>query len=242
MAIHYRTQGFFLKKTDRGEADQLFTVYTKDFGKLKILGKAVRKIKSKLRSGAELFYLSEIEFIQGKAYKTLTDAVLIENFQNIRKDLKKLAIAYKISEQLDHLVKGQEQDEEVWELFSETFQRLNNDQLPAANYQLLYFYFLWNLLSIFGYRPELYHCSVCQKKLMPDIFHFSPEEGGVICRSCFKNTEGIQKIDQDLIKILRILTNRDWKMLSRLKINPGWQKLLRDISEDYLNYVLGEIK
>ncbi len=34
MAIHYRTQGFILEKINRGEADQLFTVYTKDFGKL----------------------------------------------------------------------------------------------------------------------------------------------------------------------------------------------------------------
>ncbi len=63
MAVHYRTQGFVLKKTDLWEADQVFSIYTQDFGKLKVLGKAIRKIKSKLRSGAELFYLSETEFI-----------------------------------------------------------------------------------------------------------------------------------------------------------------------------------
>jgi len=39
MFTHYRTQGIFLKKEDRGEADQLFTIYTKDYGKLEILGK-----------------------------------------------------------------------------------------------------------------------------------------------------------------------------------------------------------
>ena len=99
MATHYRTQGFIVKKTDRGETDQLLTIYTKDFGKLEILGKAIRKVKSKLRGGAELFYFSEIEFIQGKTNKTLTDANLIESFPNIRKNLKKLAIAHKIAEE-----------------------------------------------------------------------------------------------------------------------------------------------
>ena len=84
MAVHYRTQGFVLRKTDLREADQVFSIYTKDFGKLKILGKAIRKIKSKLRSGADLFYLSELEFIQGKAYKTLTDAIALNKFKNIR--------------------------------------------------------------------------------------------------------------------------------------------------------------
>jgi len=89
MAIHYRTQGFVLRKTDLREADQAFTIYTKDFGKLKILARAIRKIKSKLRSGIELFYLSEIEFIQGKNYKTLTDATVIEKFKNVKQDLEK---------------------------------------------------------------------------------------------------------------------------------------------------------
>ena len=40
MAVHYRTYGFLLKKTDRGETDQLFNIYTKDFGKLEILSVA----------------------------------------------------------------------------------------------------------------------------------------------------------------------------------------------------------
>ena len=88
MFVHHRTSGFILKKVDRKETDQLLTIYTKDFGKLEILAKAIRKISSKLKSGAEIFYLSEIEFIQGKTRKTLTDAILIEKFENLRKDLK----------------------------------------------------------------------------------------------------------------------------------------------------------
>jgi len=123
MFTHYRTQGFILKKIDRGENDQLFTIFTKDFGKLEILGKAIRKISSKLRSGAELFYLSEVEFIQGKTYKTLTDAILIENFPNLRRNLERLSTVYKISEILDNLIKGQEPDEQIWHLLKETFDK-----------------------------------------------------------------------------------------------------------------------
>lgn len=136
MAIHYRTQGFILKKTDRGEADQILTIYTKDFGKLEILGKAIRKIKSKLRSGADLFYFSEIEFIQGKAYKTLTDAILIEKFKNLRNDLTRLEIVNQIAQVLDNLIRGQEKDDQVWNLLEEIFKKLNNLQLTTYNLQL----------------------------------------------------------------------------------------------------------
>lgn len=214
MFVHYRTQGFIFKKQDRSEADQLFTIFTKDFGKLEILGKGIRKISSKLRSGVEIFYLSEIEFIQGKSYKTLTDAILIEKFPNLRTDLKRLSIAYKISEILDNLVLDQEPDEKIWQLLTETFERLDKLKIacplgsPEAflrgKLEILYHYFFWNLVSFLGYQPELRADSVCQKK-----------------------------IDADLAKILKIIIKKDWQILSRLKLEPRHLKLLKNISEWY---------
>ncbi len=56
MFTHYQCSGFILKKKNIREADQIFTIYTKEFGKLKFLAKGSRKIKSKLRGGLKLFY------------------------------------------------------------------------------------------------------------------------------------------------------------------------------------------
>ncbi len=246
MFIHYRTWGFVIKKEDRGEADQLFTIYTKDFGKLEILGKAIRKTSSKLRSGAEIFYLSEIEFIQGKAYKTLTDAILIEKFKNIRQDFKKIKIAYKISEILDSFLFGQEPDEKIWRLLTEIFQRLNTRyKAPDIEYKI-YYYFLWNFLSILGYRPELQKCSLCQKKLVPQKLYFSLKEGGAICQDCFANlgtsSRFSKEVPLEIIKILRVILGRDWQTLSKLKIEPDYLKSLKLISQDYLSKILETIK
>ena len=181
MAIHYRTPGFILKKDNRGEADQLFVIYTKDFGKLEVLGKAIRKIKSKLRSGTELFYLSEIEFIQGKAYKTLTDALVIKKFKNIRQNLEKLEVAYQIAIIIDSLLIREEKDENIWCLINEVFDKLEN----ANSLKIIYYYFLWNLMVFLGYQIDLYHCAVCQKKLSPQKLYFDAEENVVIDSSCF---------------------------------------------------------
>jgi len=170
MAIHYRTKGFILKKADSGEADRIFTVFTKEFGKLKILAKAIRKIGSKLRGGMEVFYLTDIEFIQGKTYKTLTDALLIDNFQNLRKDLKRLKIAQDISEMTDGLIRGEEKDEKVWNLLKTVFRELDKISLSIKECWLIYYYFLWNFLSILGYKPQLNFCSICQRKLiLPNV-------------------------------------------------------------------------
>ncbi|MFH1841208.1 MAG: DNA repair protein RecO [Candidatus Nealsonbacteria bacterium] len=237
MAVHYRTKGIFIKKTDRGETDQLFTIYTEDFGKLDILGRAIRKIRSKLRSGAELFYLSEIEFIQGKTYKTLTDALLIDSFQNTRKKLKRLAVVHKIGEVLNGLIKGQEADEKIWQLVYSTFLKLDKEE---KNWEFIYYYFFWKILSFLGYEPELHHCVVCQKKIIPGILYFSSGEGGLVCDKCFEEKKEAEEVSQNLIKILRILYSKDWKFVSKLKIGPELEKSLKNISENYLNYILGK--
>ncbi|MDP3991006.1 MAG: DNA repair protein RecO [Candidatus Nealsonbacteria bacterium] len=235
MSVYYRTQGFFIEKADQGESNQLFTIYTKDFGKLDTICRAVRKIKSKLRGGAELFYLSEVEFIQGKAYKTLTDSVLIERFPNIRGCFEKLVVARKISQALKRLVNGQEPDKEVWALLNEVFEKLD-----SQNSKFIYYYFLWNLFKILGYQPKLYQCALCLDKLRPEILYFGLAEGGVVCKKCFKETREVEKINAEAVKVLRLFVNRDWEILSRLKIDAGTQEFLEKVSENYLSEILNK--
>jgi DNA repair protein RecO (recombination protein O) len=236
MFIHYRTLGFVLKKEDRGEQDQLFTIFTKDFGKLRILGKAIRKIKSKLRASIQPFYLTEIEFIQGKSYKTLTDAIRIERFKKIEKDLDKLKIANEIAEISDRLIKGEEPDKKIGNLILETFKRLNSCALRLNS--IVFYYFLWNFFSVLGYCPEIEKCVFCQKKLLPKNLYFDSEQGGVICEKCFKKIKKRKKISPETIKILRIFLKKKWKVLSRLRIKEENEEELKELSEKYLFYLL----
>lgn len=208
MFVHYRTQGIILKKEDRGEADQLFTVYTKNFGKLEILGKAIRKISSKLRSGVEIFYLSEIEFIQGKTHKTLTDAILIEKFENFKNNLNKLKVAYEVSEALDNLISGQEPDEKIWQLAKETLRKLNKLEIGNWKLEIVYYYFFWNLISLLGYQPEIQNCAI----------------------------QG-RKINCDIPKIIKVILRKDWPLLIRLKLEPRHLKLLKNLSKWYIKSI-----
>lgn len=238
MFVYYRTQGFLIKKIDQGEWDRIFVIYTRDFGKIKVLAKAERKIKSKLRAGLELFYLSEIEFIQGKTYKTLTDVVLLDSFQGIRKDLERLKIAYKISELLDNFLEFEQKDRDIWGLLSGTFNRLNNLKLEIKNsLEIIYYYFFWNFFSFLGYQPELYLCSICQKKLIPERLYFNFKEGGAVCSQCFEKikSEEFQAISSETVKILRLILKRKWQIVKHLKIENKDIENLEDISNYYVS-------
>lgn len=242
MFVHYRTQGLVFKKEDRGEADRLFTVYTKEFGKLEILGKSIRKISSKLRAGMELFSLSEIEFIQGRTFKTLTDAILNEEFENLNKNLEVLKTASRISYLSDELMTRPENDEKIWELLIKTFQRLNHCSRAGNSCPKVYYYFFWNFVSVLGYQPELYKCLDCRKKIVLGKNYFNSEQGGIICGNCLKGGEKNKEIDSDAIKTLRLIIKRNWKILSKIKFKPEELKVLENISNDYFLHILRMIK
>lgn len=229
MADYHRTQGFVVDKKDFREADQLFTIYTKDFGRLEILGRAIRKIKSKLRPGVDVFYLSEVEFIQGKRYKTLTDALSIEKFKGITGDLNKLEVAYKILKAFNSCVHCEEKDDKTFNLLEETFSRLDSCALP----QMAYYCFLWDLLCISGYKVDLYNCAICRRKLMPLSLCFDCERGGIICKDC---STGLS-ISPEAVKYLRLFTLKDWQTIFRLKLSEEDKKYLDIFFNNFLLYI-----
>lgn len=233
MFEHYRTQSFVLKKVDQEEADQLFNIYAQDFGMIKILGRSIRKITSKLRANIPVFSFSEIEFIQGKGYKTLTDAILLDDFVNIKNDLNKLKIAFRISGTFNELVQPPQKDEKIFQLLNEIFTTLNVYSLQFKVYSLIYYYFFWNLISLLGHQPELYECLNCRKKLQPKELYFSNK--GIICQTC-KNNERTEnkKIDPNVIKILREIFKRDLNSFLKLKIEKQYLNSLEEISNFYL--------
>lgn len=222
MTTYYRTKGFVFKKDQMNESDQTFSVFTKDFGRLELKAKAIRKITSKLRSGIDIFYFSELEFIQGKNNKTLTDAVKIKKFDANSRTLNK------ISDVLDNFIKGQEKDERTFELLNEIFEKLNN--------KLAFQYFFWNFVSLQGYHLEVKDCALCRGKLNPYNVYFSGKDGGAICKNCVgpaltrKFTQSLpQKINSDIVKVLRLILKKDWQTISKLKIEPSSQNLLENI-------------
>jgi DNA repair protein RecO (recombination protein O) len=238
MFVHYRTEGFILKKTGQAEANLFLIVYTEKFGKIKILARSVRKISSKLKSFIEIFDLSEIEFIQGKNYKTLTDAILITRFKDSRKNLLKLSISFKIVDLLDKLIKGEEKDEKVWLLLKETFEKLNElkDNLKIES---VYYYFFWNLVYLLGYQPELYYCTDCQKKLLAETNYFDSAKTRIICQNCLKKVKlETREISSETIKILRIILEKNKQTFFKLKIEKSYLKQLEQVSDYYFSQIL----
>lgn len=147
MAFHYKTQGIILKKQDQGEANRIFKVFCKEYGKLTMFAISERKITSKLRSGLELFSLSQLEFVQGKQKKVLVEAIPLTQHLIPFKDLACLRSALQITKLVDQHMAEQEKDEKVWDLLLQSFFELKQGAAPEKTYQS----FVPQFMTLAGY-------------------------------------------------------------------------------------------
>jgi DNA repair protein RecO (recombination protein O) len=237
MATQLATKGFVFKKEDIGEADRFFSIFTEDFGRINVLARAIKKGSSKLKSKIDIFSLVDIEFVQGRSKKTLTDAIASNKFGEIINSPKRFEVASRIAMAIDEIIKEQERDPQLLSFIEKTFDILNSKNLKASQCDYLYYYFLWNFFSILGFKPELVRCSHCSCGLDPQKISFSCKEGGVVCLKCHGLNEKFKKVGTDVIKVLRVIINSNWDIASKIKIDKTCQKELKEISNEYYFYL-----
>ena len=74
---YQKLTGIILKKQNNKEADQIITIWTKEFGKIRCLAKSIRLPKSKLNSSMQDLSLVEFE-VTGKHLPVLISSVTIK--------------------------------------------------------------------------------------------------------------------------------------------------------------------
>ncbi len=126
-----RTHAIVLRRTNYGESDRILNLLTPE-GKIAVLAKGVRKEKSKLAGGIELFSVGDVVVHQGRGnLAVLTSAKLICFYQNILLDMARLELA---SECLKKVEKAAEQTDnpDYFDLVNQALAGLNKEFLPIA--------------------------------------------------------------------------------------------------------------
>jgi recombinational DNA repair protein (RecF pathway) len=146
------TSAIILHRTDYGEADRILTLLTPQYGKLTLMAKGVRKIKSKLAGGIELFSVSEITFIKGRgAMGTLVSSRLNRHYAHIVTDIDRTMYAYELIKQLNRATED-ETEEDYFILLQQAFEALDDKTVPL---DVIRFWFTAQLLRLGGHTPNL---------------------------------------------------------------------------------------
>lgn len=146
-----KTEAIVLKSSGLNETGRILCVYSEKLGKINISAKGVKKVESKLRGHIEPISYSQLILVEGKNFLILKDAVLIDQFLNIKKDLEKIKIAKELIKMIDEAIVGEEKDEDIWKLILHTFKSIENNKI---NLKSLISDFQHHLIKLLGYDPE----------------------------------------------------------------------------------------
>lgn len=142
-----------LGRTDFGEADRILTLLTFEFGKVRVVAKGVRRVRSKLAGGIELFSVSTITFIKGRGdLGTLSSTRLVKHYGHIVQDIERTMVGYGLIKQL-HTLTEDEPEPGYFELLQQSFEALDNPQVPLPLVQL---WFRAQLVRLGGHTPNLH--------------------------------------------------------------------------------------
>ncbi len=130
-SVYHKTEGLVLRKMPFGEADFLVRILTREFGKMDALAKGARKSASKLNPHLDILNFIRISFVQnGERLPTLTDAEIIERFDNVFSDANRIAIAGRMLKSVDTLVYGGEPDSDLLDIALVLLRSLNHAREP----------------------------------------------------------------------------------------------------------------
>jgi DNA repair protein RecO (recombination protein O) len=158
------TKGIVLARTPYGEADRIVTMLTPDHGKLRLMVRGVRKLKSKMAGGIELFSVSEITYIKGRGdIGTMISARLNNYYSNIVKDIDRVQLGYELIKQLNKATED-EPESDYFDLLEQAFAALDDAKIGLT---LIGVWFQAQLLQLSGHTPNL-QTDVSGQKLSAD--------------------------------------------------------------------------
>ncbi len=132
----YKTEAFVIKRINFGEADKILTVYSKHYGKIRCLAKGVRKLTSRKAGALDLFNQVVIFVAKGKNLDLITEARILRSFSSFKKDLKKVALAYKFVELVDRLNAENQANHSVYQLLLDSLRKLTRSQVNLSQLSL----------------------------------------------------------------------------------------------------------
>jgi DNA repair protein RecO (recombination protein O) len=142
-----RTDAIVLRRTNYGEADRILQVITPENGKLSVMARGVRREKSRLSGGIELFAVCDIVLHLGKGeIATLTGARLRQFFENILTDYDRLQTGYEMIKQTAKAAETIDEPE-FYSLLKNSLVALNNPQLNIKIAQAWFYLRLAGLLG-----------------------------------------------------------------------------------------------
>ncbi len=229
-----RVEAVVLRHSDWGEADRMLTLFTRELGKLRVVAKGVRRLRSRKAGHLEPFTRVALMLARGRDIWIVTQADTLDAFLPLRDNLERTAYAAYVAELLDRFTYEEGENPSLYRLFVEALERVAalEDPVPAIRYYEV------RLLDLLGFRPELQHCVQCGAEIRPEAQFFSALLGGVVCPKCGGDAAGARPVSLQTLKFLRHYQRSSYAEATRVRLPDAVRPEMEALMQYYLTYLL----
>ena len=200
-----RTRAVVLRRTNYGEADRVVQLLT-PLGRMSVIAKGVRREKSRLAGGIELFAVSDVVIGRGKGdLGILTSARLVQFYRHILEDYDRMQFAYEILKQIT--VASETLDEPEWyDIATEVLMGLDSQTVSLP---LVQTWFYLHFSAMLGYELNLQRDVEGTQLLADAKYRYDVSEKGLVPVSSGELTA-------DHIKLLRLIAAKPLSALAQI--------------------------
>ena len=239
-----KSEAVILKMFNWSESSRTVLFFTHDHGKLPLVDKGGRSIKSK-RGRLQQFARLEMTFYSSQKESSgyVSDCELLEVFpMEAEGELGRLAYGSAACELLYLLLPENEAQSGLYAYFVSYLRKLGKVEkryLPAV-----FLAFFLRTISLLGYHPSISYCVGCNKEVSAfgesaGHYRFSPERGGLVCPSCQKPGEYYIPLSAEGLRVLTILQQASLDEAATVPIGFQEASLLVEILANFLKYHSG---
>lgn len=228
--MYVTTQGLVIRVSDYNDADALLTLLTREYGRLTVKVRGLRRKNSPLTAPCQLLAYGEYTLFAYKGMYTVNEAHSIELFHGLRKDLLKLSLSTYFAQIAEVVSQEDMPESQLLSLVLNSLYGLSSLQEDANKIKAV---FELRCACIAGYTPELYGCNICGNEY-PDRFDVSA--GVLECSGCRNpESEGLRiPVTPGTLDAMRYIVSCDPKRLFRFEASADTLERLAQITETYL--------
>lgn len=239
----YKTEGVVIRHSSSGEADLVLAIYTADYGTIHVVGRGLRRAKSRLAGHLEPLSHVALQLIRGKGIDIVTGADTLHGHTALRSNLEGIARGLVCVEMVEAFAPDEQPNLELYKLLLEALSLLNDGEGDR-----LMWHFAFHVLRTTGYMPELQQCVVCTNVVHPDEHLFSPGLGGVVCLNCARDGESARSYERaraplislsaNALKVMRYFRDNRYETVRNLNVDGELAGELRRVLGGYIHYLL----
>lgn len=228
--MYLTIQAVVLRVTDYNDRDALLTVLSRNYGKLTLKARSLRRKNSPLIAPCQLLAYGEFTLFEYRGQYTINEAHAIELFQGLRRDLIKLSLGTYFAQTAELISQEDLPNPELLSLVLNCLYALDKLELSQ---ELIKAVFELRCACLAGYTPDLYGCHVCGSQT-PDLFDLSA--GHLECKKCRSTSStGIRlPVTPALLEAMRFICLCEPKKLFSFRVGPETLKMLSGLTEAYL--------